>query len=105
MILIAWKGIVGYAGRQKSLGNIDGVEFQHRAIAAAQKNFQVARATRILVRAFHVATMIVVKADDDGGAKHQTRKHGYDTLHNLSAEIFHEESIASAAEPVNETAW
>ena len=102
MILAAQKGTIGHAGRQKALGDINGVEIQHRTIAAAQKDIQAARATWIHVRAVQVATMIVVEADDDGGAEHQTRKNGYDTLHDLSVEASHGGSIASASEPVNE---
>jgi len=102
MILAARREVVGHVGRQERLGDVEGVKIRHRAIAAAQKEFQVARATGILVRAFHVAAMIVVKADDDGGTKQQSRKHGYDTLHDLSTQTFHGGSIASATQPVNE---
>lgn len=96
MILAARMGSVGYVGRQKRMGDVEGVKIRHRPIAAAQKKFQVARATGILVRAFHVAAMIVVKAGDDGGTKQQSREHGYDTLHDLSTQAFHGGSIASA---------
>ena len=102
MILAARMGNVGHVGRQKRMGNVEGVKIRHRPIAAAQKEFQAARATGILVRAFHVATMIVVKAGDDGGTKQQSREHGYDTLHDLSMQAFHGGSIASASDPVNE---
>lgn len=95
-------GSVGHVGRKKRLGDVEDVKIRHRTIAATQKEFQVARATGIIVRAFHVTTMIVVKGDDDGGAKQQSREHGYDTMHNLLAEAFHWGSIASAQKPVNE---
>lgn len=84
--LVARHRANGQVGREEQLGHGSGLDVQYQAIAAAEKQLQIAGAAWSFFWTLQVTIMIMVELRDNSRAQHERGENRYASLYDMSAE-------------------